>query len=312
MIMVGDCRTLLDDIADDSIDCVVTSPPYWSLRDYGVDGQVGHKQEFAQYLIEMTAIFRKVRRVLKPTGTMWLNLGDTYRSVGGTGHQGLHGARCDRSHTQRNPKRATESDSRIKNKDLYGLPWCVALMLQTDGWYLRRDIIWEKPNCMPESVTDRPTTSHEYVFLMTKEERYFYDASAIREPAIRSDESIYDNGLNGHGGGTSHAGQGSSTRKFGSDPTMRNSRSVWRIATEPSPYKHHALMPLQLAQRCLMAGCPKGGTVLDPFFGCGTTGLAAQIMGLGWVGIELNADFAETARRRLEEHPSNRQMVFDI
>jgi DNA modification methylase len=211
----------------------------------------------------------------------------------------------------------------LKPKDLVGIPWRVAFALQADGWYLRSDIIWHKPNPMPESVTDRPTKAHEYLFLLSKSERYYYDAEAIKEPAIYAEEARYDNGLNGHGGGVSHAGQGSSTRKFKSDKQrghgrrhdgfndrwdqmtkqeqcskFRNKRSVWTVATQPYSEAHFATFPPKLIEPCILAGCPSGGLVLDPFAGSGTTLQVAQQLGRRGVGIELNPDYIKLAEKR--------------
>lgn len=327
-LLTGDAATVLATLPAGSVRCCVTSPPYWWLRDYGTSGQIGLEATPAEYVAALVAVFREVRRVLAEDGTLWLNLGDTYASVGGSGWQGKNGARADRRFTLVRDSTAMRTQSRtpgegMKPKDLVGIPWRVAFALQADGWYLRSDIIWAKPNPMPESATDRPTKSHEYLFLLAKSERYHFDADAIAEPAGYGHEAKWDNGQNGHGGGVSHAGQGSSTRKFRSGNTKRltgeergrpgshlggsvpwegvtrNVRSVWTIATQPYPEAHFATFPEELARRCIVAGSAPGDTVLDPFSGSGTVAAVAVGNGRSAIGIELNPAYQAMAERRI-------------
>lgn len=213
-ILVGDVMDRLRGFPDGSVHCVVTSPPYYALRDYGVEGQLGLEATPEEYVAKMVEVFREVRRVLRDDGTCWVNLGDSYVSDGGAGVQGKHGNRASRSHTQRALLTNTAIRASLKPKDLLMMPARIALALQADGWWLRQDIIWQKKNPMPESVRDRCTKAHEYLFLLAKSERYYYDAEAIAEPSVYADEAIYDNGANGLSSAESHAGKGTSTRKF--------------------------------------------------------------------------------------------------
>lgn len=250
---IGDVRDVLRTIPDESVNCVVTSPPYWGLRDYGIPGQIGLERTLQEYVSTMVDVFREVRRVLRADGTCWVNLGDSYASAWAcarrnvVGNGSMPGGREDR------PNRVTGG---LKEKDLVGIPWRVAFALQDDGWWLRSDIIWSKPNPMPESVTDRPTRAHEYLFLLTKSERYWYDAEAIREKATDVGR------VNGRGGRDEDPAArppGSYPRKLARlDWTMRgrNKRDVWTIPSEPFPQAHFAVMPTALVRPCIMAGCP--------------------------------------------------------
>ena len=263
-VLEGDSRTVLATLPEASVQCCVTSPPYFGLRDYGHEGQIGLEATPDDYVAEMVALFREVRRVLKDDGTLWLNLGDSYAGSGKGPSQSLSAEARDMTHTMHT---AFVPDG-LKPKDLIGIPWRVAFALQADGWYLRSDIIWHKPNPMPESVTDRPTKAHEYVFLLTKSARYYYDAAAIAEPSI--------------------------------DDT-RNARTVWSITTQPYKGAHFATMPPELARRCILAGSKTGDTVLDPFGGAGTTGLVADRLGRDAVLVELNPTYAALARHRIHD-----------
>jgi len=315
-------------LPDASVHCCVTSPPYWGLRDYGEDGQIGLESTPDEYVARMVEVFREVRRVLRDDGTLWLNLGDSYAANGVSGlaikgdTSTLVGT-ANAAHTAQ--KKAVPPG--LKPKDLVGIPWRVAFALQADGWWLRSDVIWAKPNPMPESVTDRPTKAHEYVFLLSKSATYFYDADAIAVPAKYADEAKYDNGQNGHGGGVSHAGQGSSTRKFRKSDKqrghgrrhagfndrwdhmerteqcsgMRNRRTVWTITTKPYAEAHFATFPPELPTLCIKAGCPEGGTVLDPFAGSGTTLWVAKEHGRKGVGIELNPEYCDLIAHRCSQ-----------
>jgi DNA modification methylase len=283
-VLTGDCRAVLATLPEASAACCVTSPPYWGLRDYGHAGQLGLEPTPDEYVASMVEVFRGVRRVLADDGTLWLNLGDSYAAGASPG---------------------------LKPKDLVGIPWLVAFALRADGWYLRSDIIWSKLNIMPESVIDRPTKAHEYVFLLAKSERYFYDADAIREPHKASSLARYKYGLkatqdpNAIKGSlranTVSAGVGNCDRMGDFiNAAGRNARSVWTIASEPCAEAHFATFPQALARRCILAGSPKGGTVLDPFNGAGTTGVVAVKHERRYVGIELNPEYVAMSSARLE------------
>jgi len=301
----GDSLEVLRAMPDKSIDCCVTSPPYWGLRDYGVSGQIGLEPTPEEFVTRLVEVFREVRRVLKTDGTCWVNLGDSYASGGGTGHQGKHGDRCNRTHTQRSLLGNSAEHSGLKPKDLCGIPWRVAFALQADGWWLRQDIIWQKPNPMPESVRDRCTKAHEYVFLLTKAERYFWDAEAMKEPATHAGKVVTLGDKSFSKGQANGAGVSASGNGAKSEYTVvesRNRRSVWTMATQPTPEAHFATFPLELPEMCLLAGCPVGGVVLDPFNGAGTTGLAALKNGRQYVGIELNPAYIEITHQRFQKY----------
>ncbi|WP_342804031.1 site-specific DNA-methyltransferase [Cellulosimicrobium cellulans] len=277
----GDAAAVLAKLEPGSVDCVVTSPPYFGLRDYGVDGQLGLEETPAEYVAALIDVFRQVRRVLADDGTVWLNLGDSYAvrwgSTRRTERRGFAHA-ADRGRTG-----AIGHD--LPEKNLLGIPWRVAFALQDDGWTLRNDVVWTKPNAMPESVTDRLSNRHEHVFLLTKGPRYRFDLDAIRQPYDG------DRALSRRAHRTANK---ANTAKGTWDPeteTGRNPGDVWEISTQPFPGAHFATMPLALAERCLLAGSLPGGTVLDPFSGSGTTGLAATRHGRRYVGIDLNEDY---------------------
>ena len=297
-ILTGDCLSLLPTLDAQSVQCVVTSPPYYGLRDYGVDGQIGLEQTPAEYIGKLVAVFREVWRVLKDDGTLWLNLGDSY-TTGGSGQNfsAEHGSTANSTttiggygHRRQNPVAG------MPTKNLVGVPWRVALALQADGWYLRSDIIWNKPNPMPESVTDRPTKAHEYIFLMAKQERYYYDAAAIEEKAIMA------SGKSGFGGPKNNNGKLAHTNEFGKSwekREQRNRRSVWTVPTHSYSGAHFATFPPKLIEPCILAGSREGDTVLDPFTGAGTTGLVSIQHHRKFVGIELNPAYVELAKARL-------------
>lgn len=276
-VLEGDNRAVLATLPDQSVHCAVTSPPYWNLRDYGVAGQLGQEDTPEDYVSSMVAVFSALRRVLRNDGTLWLNLGDSY---------------------------ANASVSGLKAKDLVGIPWRVAFALQADGWYLRSDIIWHKPNPIPESVTDRPSKAHEYIFLLSKEDRYYYDADAIREKFLSPRRAEPDDELSG-GTYEADSGRNDGGRKtrggFVSEHDARNKRSVWTQPSQPYHGAHFATFPTKLIQPCILAGCPVGGTVLDPFSGAGTTGVVACRSGRDYVGIELNPTYAEMSRARIRD-----------
>jgi DNA modification methylase len=261
-IINGCCLDVLKTLPDCSVNCCITSPPYYGLRDYGVDGQIGLEETPEEYVQKLVAVFREVRRVLKDDGTLWLNLGDTYaasRSYQVT----------DNKHKDVGNKIGHSVPPGLKQKDLIGIPWMVAFALRADGWYLRQDIIWHKPNPMPESVKDRCTKAHEYVFLLSKKQRYYFDADAIAEDTVC-----------GNSGCKLH------TEK-------RNKRSVWTVNTAPCKEAHFATFPKKLIEPMILAGCPKGGVVLDPFIGSGTTGMVSVSLQRKYIGIELNKKYCE-------------------
>lgn len=297
-IIVGDVRERLAGLPDGSVQCCVTSPPYWGLRDYGTPGQIGLEPTPCEYVETMVSVFREVRRVLRDDGVLFLNLGDSYSGSG----EGGGGNKKGNEHGQHDSMKGKRGNSGLKPKDLVGIPWRVAFALQADGWYLRSDIIWAKKNCMPESVRDRPTKSHEYVFLLSKSPRYFWDAEAVREvnttpPHARGGTHDALGGpmdRNGH----SQYDAAHQDRVWGG--SGRNARTVWTIATQPYSEAHFATFPLELPTRCIKAGSREGDTVLDPFAGAGTTLIAATLLGRRSIGIELNAEYAAMAERRIE------------
>jgi DNA modification methylase len=319
MIITGDAREVLKTLPDKSVHCCVTSPPYWGLRDYGVDGQLGLEETPEEYVERLVQVFREVRRVLRDDGTLWLNLGDSYyRSWGNYAPTGKGGQR--EKHTERFDRRAyagkvdwrpptSYKHEQLKPKDLVGIPWRVAFALQADGWYLRSDIIWHKPNPMPESVTDRPTKAHEYIFLLSKSERYYYDADAIREPH-KTNLPVVDK--HKAGAYTDKHLDNQEADPFGSvgyHPKGRNKRTVWTVSTKPFSGTHFATFPEELIEPCILAGCPVGGTVLDPFFGAGTTGLVAVKLDRKYIGIELNPEYVKLAKERLRPVESQARLA---
>lgn len=308
-IYQGDVIDRLKDLNDGSVQCVVTSPPYWGLRDYGVDNQLGLEETPEEFVENLVKVFREVKRVLKNDGTVWLNLGDSYASNGDVGKQDKkkYGGISRKEHLHSGRVEG------IKAKNLIGIPWRVAFALQADGWYLRQDIIWHKPNPMPESVTDRCTKAHEYIFLLSKSAKYFYDADAISEKAKyynitgmdatgykdahsfnNKHKNLMDKGQNIHSMHVKRSkGEGDSDTEG-----KRNKRSVWKINTKPYKEAHFATFPEELPTLCIKAGSKKGDVVLDPFFGSGTTGWVAQRLGRKWLGIELNPEYIKIAEKR--------------
>jgi DNA modification methylase len=304
-ILNGDCIEMMRTLPEKSINCCVTSPPYYGLRDYGHEGQIGLEETPDAFVQKLVEVFREVKRVLKDDGTLWLNLGDSYV---GTGAKGEH---KDPKHPEgRNAQSDTPKNNKVaglKSKDLIGIPWRVAFALQSDGWYLRQDIIWHKPNPMPESVQDRCTKAHEYIFLLSKEANYYFDAKAIQEVAKYScitgmDGSGFKPPQNFNG---KHRGGSETlpTRKTidGEDSGFRNRRSVWMVATKPYSGAHFATYPPELIRPCILAGCPKGGVVLDPFGGSGTTAAVANEEGRDAVLCELNPEYISLINKRLSE-----------
>lgn len=370
-ILVGDALTRLKEMPDESVQCCVTSPPYWGLRDYGVNGQMGLEKTLQEYIAKMVGLFQEVRRVLRDDGTLWLNLGDSYnaynfnRGLSPSLSANADVARPDSGREKREDRRVMENSGSdlpiypgglqggprdrsfrqlerglscddLKPKDLIGVPWRVAFGLQADGWYLRSDIVWSKPNPMPESITDRPTKAHEYVFLMAKSQRYYYDADAIRErakpesaerykypftgaPEGRKDpgghERIVPKGmrklkpLEGSHGTRYHDGQGMRMPEKYDNPAGRNRRTVWEIPTSPFPDAHFAVFPEKLIEPCILAGCPEGGVVLDPFMGSGTTALVAIKARLRFLGVELNPEYAKMAEARIWQEKNQARLI---
>lgn len=335
-IITGDCLDVLKTLPDASVHCCVTSPPYWGLRDYGCTGQIGLEATPEEYVAKMVEVFREVRRVLREDGTLWLNLGDSYSrdpGKGGSGPNGKHDFIPDYGLARKAMRRGTGradgivTDESPRNRDgappcdlpqknLIGIPWRVAFALQADGWYLRQDIIWHKPNPMPESVTDRCTKAHEYVFLLAKSPKYHYDAAAIAEP------SVYADGCNGstfdgdrdlaihptvsrkprqsveRGGFGGKTADQSGREAFRAITQTRNRRDVWTVPTAPYSGAHFATFPPALIRPMILAGCPVGGTVLDPFGGSGTTGEVAEMEGRNSILIELNPQYVALAEKR--------------
>jgi len=314
-IINENCISGLKKLPDNSVDCCVTSPPYFGLRDYGTADQIGNEETPQEFVNNLTTVFNEVKRVLKPEGTLWLNLGDSYSSI---------------------------NNGYIKPKDLVGIPWAVAFALRDAGWYLRQDIIWSKPNPMPESVTDRCTKSHEYIFLLSKSKEYYYDSKAIEEPCVwdtggltekrvnRADEghkampTTLKNGIRPkkkgpqtfdgkkaregqeNGGDVRNGHRTDENSQWGkvwdSEKPTRNKRSVWNVATKPFGEAHFATFPENLIVDCIKAGCPDEGIVLDPFMGAGTTALVARKLNRNFIGFELNPEYITIAEKRLKKH----------
>jgi len=300
----GEALTVIESLPDCSVGCCITSPPYWGLRDYGCADQLGLEKTPEEYVAKMVELFREVRRVLKADGTLWLNLGDSYATQHITGTTDdkagwKHGKLSKGYHG-----RAGGVGGNIKPKDLVGIPWRVAFALQADGWYLRQDIIWHKPNPMPESVTDRCTKSHEYIFLLTKSARYYYDNEAIREPHICANDKRNDGQRHTYSDGSKYDQIDKNRQQTKTDcvsfhPNGRNKRSVWTVTTKPFKEAHFATFPKDLILPCVLT-TRKDAVILDPFFGSGTTGVVAVENGRDYIGIELNEKYCEIAARRIE------------
>ena len=302
-IHTGDCITAMQGMDPGSAQMCVTSPPYFGLRDYGCAGQIGLEQTPGEYVAKMVDVFREVRRVLRDDGTLWLNLGDSYN--GYMANQRGTGLETKRQQARKyiEPGAGLRTDT-MKNKDLMGMPWRVAFALQADGWYLRQDIIWHKPNPMPESVRDRCTKAHEYIFLLSKNERYYFDSEAMKEPAaggatgaaasFKRSGSKRNQTIPGQGYGTHRP-----EREDVAYNETRNRRSVWTVATRPYKGAHFATYPPALVEPCVLAGSRPGDTILDPFGGSGTTGEVAVLAGRRAVLCELNPEYVALAERRI-------------
>lgn len=306
MILVGDCIESMRGLPDQSVQTCVTSPPYFGLRDYGHEGQIGLEPTPDEFVGKLVEVFREVRRVLRDDGTLWLNLGDSYASYR-DGKATPDTTRGDDTGTlvpkgsAKNRMASTFAGSSIKHKDLIGIPWRVAFALQADGWYLRQDIIWHKPNPMPESVTDRCTKAHEYIFLLSKSERYYFDSVAIAEPSayFGKDPRSGKGNIRYEGKRTEGDAAANGQQSFVTVNETRNKRSVWTVTTKPFKGAHFATFPPNLIEPCIKAGCPEGGIVLDPFGGSGTTGVVAQTWGRKFILCELNPEYAQMARDRI-------------
>ena len=303
-ILCGDALEMLRTLPDNSVHCCVTSPPYYALRDYGVDGQIGREDTPAQYVARLTDVFSEVRRVLRPSGTLWLNIADTYAGKGNQGDS------VDPKYPNGRTGQTVAINRRVegcKAKDMIGIPWMLAFALRDSGWYLRSDIIWMKANPMPESCKDRPSRCYEHVFLLTKSRSYYYDAAAIAEPVAESTpmrmrrkfgKNKYSAGIPGqaHQHLNDYRPNGYAEEDI---PLLRNKRDVWQINSVPYKGAHFAAYPPKLVETCLLAGCPQDGIVLDPFLGSGTTAAVAKQMGRYYIGIELNPDYCELAKQRI-------------
>ena len=326
-IICGDALDILKTFPDECINCCVTSPPYFGLRDYGVEGQIGLEETVEDYILRLLEVFREVHRVLKSDGTLWINIGDSYAGSGkgssnypDNAHNYLQGTNKGMlAH-----KLKTYPQSGIKAKDLMGIPWMLALALRNDGWYLRQDIIWQKPNPMPESVRDRCTKSHEYIFLLSKSRKYYFDGEAISEPCADSTIKRINQNINQQSGSFRIPGKTNGPmkackpryggKKYTDTPNeffrtksgnmydfrpRRNKRDVWCVSTQPYKGAHFATFPEKLIEPCILAGCPEGGIVLDPFAGSGTTGIVAIKNNRSYIMIDLNEHYCELQRTRM-------------
>lgn len=318
-LIIGDALSALKNISDCSVNTCITSPPYYGLRDYGVDGQLGLEESPEKYIDRLVEVFREVKRVLRDDGTLWLNIADCYAGSGKGAAQYPDNAAKYKQGTNKGmvgaSKTTTVKTPGIKHKDLIGIPWMLAFALRADGWYLRQDIIWNKPNCMPESVRDRCTKAHEYIFLLSKSSKYYFDHEAIKEPCVGFDKSsprgskgtLTPNAGRRKGNAKSFRGGGAYTsgRSFNNnavidrdthgnapnDTGLRNRRDVWTVATHGCKGNHFATFPAALIEPCVLAGSPHGGVVLDPFLGSGTVGMVSRDNGRSWIGIELNPEY---------------------
>jgi DNA modification methylase len=299
-ILVGDAVTRLRELSDGSVRTCVTSPPYWGLRDYGNDGQLGLESTPQEFVENLCQVFDEVRRVLADDGTLWVNLGDSYAGgAAASGGKQRLGPNKDLDN-QRNDVKLKKIGEGLKPKDLVGIPWRFAFAMQDRGWYLRQDIIWAKPNPMPESVTDRCTKSHEYVFLLTKNPTYYFDHEAIKEPAIHANDRRNGKGRHTYTGKRAE-NDGLVQQSFVTVNDTRNKRSVWTVTTKGYKEAHFAVYPTELIEPCVKAGSAVGDTVLDPFSGSGTTGEVALKLGRNYVGCELNPDYAKLSEKRITE-----------
>lgn len=300
-IIQGDVLEKIRSLPDNFINTCVTSPPYFGLRDYGMDAQIGQEETPSQYIQKLVEVFREVRRTLKDDGTLWVNIGDSYNG------SGKAGSNPDYINKHKSFNRFHNKDtigkpvmlSELKKKDLIGIPWLLAFALRDDGWYLRQDIIWHKPNCMPESVKDRCTSSHEYIFLLSKSKKYYYDYKAISEKSLWAEKD--KRAISGPSSGKKFVGSQYKCTKGGvyNEDGLKNKRSVWSVPTKSFKDAHFATFPENLIIDCVKAGSPEGGIVLDPFFGSGTTGVVARKLNRNYIGIELNPSYIAIAENRI-------------
>lgn len=305
-IINRDALYALRELPYESIHCCVTSPPYYALRDYGLDAQIGRENTPEEYIGRLVEVFREVKRVLRQDGTLWLNISDTYC---GTGSKGSYTDPLNPKGRNGQAVSLAHKANGCKKKDLIGIPWMLAFALRADGWFLRSDIIWQKENPMPESIKDRPSRCYEHIFLLAKSKSYYYDATSIAEPIAPSTAARYKAGRGSGKYANGIPGQGkvqsinrprtAGTFTDADVSPFRNKRDVWLINTVPYKGAHFAAFPPKLAETCIKAGCPEGGIVLDPFFGSGTTGLVAKSLKRHYIGIELNSEYCALARARI-------------
>lgn len=304
-LIIGDAFEALKRLPDETVNCCVTSPPYYGLRDYGVDDQIGLEDTPQEYISKLVSVFHEVKRVLKKDGTLWVNVGDSYAGSGkGRGKDGKSATKSEKQNTNIGSLEGKVFKTNAENckpKDLIGIPWMLAFALREDGWYLRQDIIWAKPNPMPESVKDRCTKSHEYIFLLSKTEKYYFDCNVIQEDANPLYQSRYNSAFNkGKEQDRTHRKDGSvNTAGMKKYTGKRNKRDVWNISVKHYKGAHFAVFPDTLIEPCVLAGCPKGGVVLDPFAGSGTTLEVAFRHDRDAIGIELNPAYADLIKDRL-------------
>ncbi len=296
-VILGDALEQLRKLGPESVHTCVTSPPYYNLRDYGAAGQIGMEETPEEYIAKLVDVFREVRRVLRQDGTLWVNIGDSYAhdkkwggASGGKHAKALHG-------NTGIGRRKTHTG--LKEKDLIGIPWLLAFALRADGWYLRQDIIWNKTRCLPESVRDRCTKSHEYIFLLSKSDHYYFDAAAIREPTAESTKVRLAQNISQQAGSTRQPGKTNGPIKAAGNSQFRNKRDVWTLSTGNFCGAHFAVFPEKLVEPCILAGCPEGGIVLDPFAGSGTAGVVAKRLGRNFIGVEINSEYRAMAQERI-------------
>ena len=309
VIEFGDCRETMRRWAAEGVkvQTCVTSPPYFGLRDYGHDGQIGLEQTPEQYIAAMVEVFRCVRDVLADNGTLWLNIGDSYNAYNGNRGRSTSFQQATDQALPKLTKGAGLSVQNLKNKDLIGIPWMLAFALRADGWFLRQDIIWHKPNPMPESVRDRCTKAHEYIFLLSKSDRYFFDSEAMQEPAVRAGEKAGGSKYSSVDADMALGGRHTAATLAGVVAETRNRRSVWTVATRPYKGAHFATFPPALIEPCIVAGSRPGDIVLDPFIGSGTTAQVALEHGRAYLGCELNADYKAMQDERISKAKDQQQ-----
>ena len=302
-IEFGDCREIMRKWAQDGVKAqtCVTSPPYFGLRDYGHDGQIGLEETPEEYIAQMVEVFRCVRDVLADDGTLWVNIGDSYCNSNGFARASPEFQRQGRNDMPANDRKLDKLHATgLKTKDLIGIPWMLAFALRADGWYLRQDIIWHKPNPMPESVRDRCTKAHEYIFLLSKSQQYFFDNEAMKEPAVQAGKPRNDS-FKGRQGGAEYQAQSGGEGGTAYGYTHRNRRSVWTVATRPYKGAHFATFPPALIEPCILAGSRHDDIVLDPFMGSGTTAQVALQHGRQYLGCELNPTYGELQQERINK-----------